>query len=181
MEETEAERYYQQYRPLLAKKSRQVWQKLPPRTRAWIDLDDLMQMGAIHLQTEVVPKWDPAKGSFLVWAWILLDRFYTNELIRLTAKKRDDYGTSNVDDAAIKCRLGRHSEVTQKLQVRQGLARVYQDASPGLQKSLRGWLKGNRRLDRRGLRFRMVRAELLGLVKQHRVTVDDVRYALKWS
>lgn len=124
-----------QYLPLVAKKARTAWYRLPPQTRAWVSLEDLIQDGMLHLVQVLIPKHNPRKCRLITYLWLGLDNFYLNKNYFHFAKSRFDGRTVPLLTEILPVK-----QDTKEITALSGLFRLLRVASPELKREMVRWL-----------------------------------------
>lgn len=164
-----------QYLPLVAKKARQQWFRLPPQTRAWVALEDLIQDGMLHLVQHLLPKHNPKKCRLLTFLWWGLDNFYKNKNNFHFQKSRFDGRTVPLNAAVISA----GSDVREVFAL-SALYKTMEAASPELREKMVCWLMRPTptKFRRYGEPFTTLRREVLALGPSTGFGYDEMHYLL---
>src|ERR1017187_3539118 len=86
------------YRRLVAEMAISSWWMYPPKTRAYIDVEDMIQDGIIYARVELAKSYNPNRGKFTTLLYRALPNFYRNRADELNAKKRFDGFSLSTDE-----------------------------------------------------------------------------------
>lgn len=125
------------YLPLVAKKARQTWLKLPPQTRCHLSVEDLLQDGLIFARFRVARYWNPDKAAWITFLWWSLDNYYKGVLARHFATCRFDGRTCGLGSVLFSLR--EFSRVEQELSAIQSATKVYRNGSLLLRAYMLRW------------------------------------------
>jgi hypothetical protein len=127
---------------LIAKKAIESWRKLPPKTRAYIEINDMIEDG-VYWTVKFLAKghFNPKKGKLTTILWAKLDNYYHRCAELLNAQKRFDGFDSYLEDLkanGFDISIIEESGETRE-HVRRVFLNVYIDASENLRESMRKW------------------------------------------
>ena len=125
--------------PLVVKKAKECWLKLPPQTRAWVSLDDLIQEGVLFVKYEALSEFKPKKSSLLVFLWMRLESFFTNKMTHHYRKCRFD--GRNVSLNSILQSGVTFSTIEEELSAIKAATQIYRFGSPTLRSYLIYWFR----------------------------------------
>lgn len=165
---------------LIAKKAIESWKKLPPKTRCYIEIEDMISDG-IYWTVKFLAKghFDPNKGKLTTILWPKLENFYHRCAEQLNAHKRFDGYDSYLEDLRANgfdvANIEEDSELREH--VRNGFLKVYTDASEGLRESIRRWFlqTENTKIHVASVRFRKDKAEFKKLAAKYSLDIQDCR------
>lgn len=170
-----------QYKGLIAKKAIESWYKLPPKTRAYIDVEDLIQEGMIAIFF-LIKRYDKSrKVKFSTLLHITLENGYKRKAEKLNAIKRFDGNVSSVEDMQLN---GFEPSMEESFDIHAHVVRVflnvYAEASDELKSSMRRWfLQYNAtKVHVSSMRFQKDKKEFLRLAKKHGMDESDCRIVM---
>lgn len=183
-----------------------VWKKLPPHTRGWVSVDDLIQDGMIWVLMVGIPRYRKEKAALSTFLYIGLSNYFqTNYLSRSYQVSRCESTTVSLDcldlvgmddrkhALEMRVRALRDDRTPEKILrhcwVVPMLVKVFRQASALLRRELRRWfirtdverthLKQRfGRLTDCQLEFSLARHEFLGLARKEGLEYDDCRHIL---
>lgn len=182
----------QDYQRLIAMKAFQTWRRLPKQTRAWLDVEDLIQEGVMFTRWHVIPRYNQDAAKFSTFLWKCLDRHFLNVLrhhrypswfegrnLSLDHLNPAEEVNGNINftsdevlnmfSSYISLPVG-NVPTDQYLTLIQTLSKIFMDASPKLRKSMRLWFFNNPesgKVQMNGRPFRKMRREFLDLAGKH--------------
>ena len=168
------------YTRLIAQKAWSTWYKLPPSSRAWMDIEDLIQDGALFARYVVRPKYRPHRGKFITFLSICLDQYYSRQLAAIFSQKRNKCQTIPIENVSFS--LGAADCTEQEIYAVETIKKISSVASPMLRYYLHSWLvpRDNARgRTSRGRRFEVARSEMQRLAKEYKFTRDDFSFLLQ--
>lgn len=182
----------QDYYRLIAMKAFQTWRRLPRQTRAWLDVEDLIQEGVMFTRSNVIPSYNQDLAKFSTYLWKCLDRHFLNVLrhhrypswfegrnlsldhLHPVESDNGNYNFTSDDvfnlfSSYISLPVG--STPTDKhLTLVQSLTNIFMDASPKLRKSIKLWFfdkPESGKVQMNGRPFKRARKEFLELARKH--------------
>jgi|SRR5882724_9573407 len=162
---------------LIAKKAWDTWYKLPPSSRAWMDIEDLIQDGVLFSRFVVRPKYRPHRGKFHTFLSICLDQFYARKLAAVFTEKRNKCQTIPLENVSYS--LGAVDTVEQEVNAVETIKKISSVASPILRRYLGLWLMPNMRgRGPQGRRFNIARSEMRRLADEYSFSRDDFELLL---
>ena len=193
------------YRAMIAKEAWTVWEMLPPQTRAWVGLDDLIQGGIIFARFRSLETFDPKKGyKFSTWlAWGLKNYYESAILDKLVkAQGRNEYGTMSIQGLQERFTQARTPDIDTVLAIANGrplycsglasesaleacfasqaLCKIYDESSPVLQKEIETWfLLPESRTHVNGEKFDRVVGEFRELATEYGLDIGGARHLVK--
>lgn len=165
---------------LIAKKAIESWRKLPPKTRSYIDIEDMISDG-VFWTTKFLSKghYDAKKGKLTTVLWIKLDNFYRRCAETLNAAKRFDGNVLLLEDLkAAGIDVSKDEEAPEICEhVRYVFLSTYEDASEGLRESMRRWFlqMDSTKVHTHSMRFKKDKSEFRQLAARHGLDVQDCR------
>ena len=166
------------YTRLIAQKAWATWRKLPPSSRAWIDIEDLIQDGALFARFVVRPKFRPHRSKFSTFLSICLEQYYSRKLASIFTEKRNKCQTIPIDNVSYS--LGCCDSIEQEIYAVETIKKISSVASPILRRYLNMWLtpRSNRGRGNGGRRFQIARSEMRRLSDEYRFTREDFEFLL---
>ena len=196
----------EKYRRMVSRTAWNVWRKLPPHTRIWLGVDDLIQDGMNWVITVGIPKYREDQASLCTFLYIGIENYIRSEyLCRAYQKTRyegrtvslDGLDLMGVDDVkyAVETRVPALRDTGSADMVLKGcwvvpmVVRVFKRATELLRRYLRIWfLRENRErihvrkkmgpMSDGQLEFALARQEFLGLAKVERLEYGDCEHLL---
>ncbi len=194
------------YRRMVSKLAWNVWRKLPPQTRTWLQVEDLIQDGMEWVVTIGIPKYRRDEASLCTFLYVGIGNYFKTEyLMKLYHRKRYEGRTVSlegldlvgVDDVKYPLETRIDALVDRKSQVDivRGcwvvpmLVRIFRQATELLRRELRRWFLRTRttrihsrqrlgRLTNRQVDFSLARYEFLGLASREGLDYDDCDHLL---
>ena len=165
---------------LIAKKAIESWRKLPPKTRCYIELEDMISEGVMKVyQLLSQGKYNPKKGKLTTLVYIRLENYYRRCAELLNTQKRFDGYDSYLEDLRSNGfdvqSMEEESETREH--VRNVFLDVYTNASDGLRESLRRWFLQTEvtKIHTSGSRFLKAKSEFKTLATRYNLDVQDCR------
>lgn len=154
-----------EYLSLVAKKAREEWFRLPPQTRAYVALEDMIQEGLLHVVSELVPRYKKKKACLTTWLWWGLENFYKNRNYYYFAKKRFDGKTAPLTEVWLT--VWDEDNTIDELTALSALRRALYLASQPLREEVVRWLLTPKatKFHIHGRRFRARKKEFLQVSK----------------
>lgn len=179
----------EQYLLMVSKKAWDCWKKLPPQTRVWLSVEDLIQDGLIFLRYYVAKHYDADKAKLSTFAWVSLENFYKTYLSRQFVRKRFEGQNMSLAVAAVADLRDTNLQTFRfdnECQSVDAWLRLYDLASPALRRYLEQWFLhlSERRVKRHGIRFQRAVKEFRVLAGLVGLTPGDCRNLLvqeRWS
>jgi len=164
--------------PLVVKKAKEAWLRLPPQTRIWVSLDDFIQDGLMFLRFNVLPKYNPKRTTFLTLAWISLTNHFKFVTYHYYMQKRFDGRNAPLQEISLSCSL--RPKHPAELQAVDLIEKIYCASSPHLKMYMARWLhpayKGTFNL--RGHKFDAAVEEFQTLMQTYKIDLDGMHYLM---
>lgn len=172
------------YERLVAQKAWRCWRRLPPQTRTWISVEDLMQDGMLLLHHAVKKRYQPSKSSLTTFVWLVLENFYKTYASYHFMKKRFDGRTCQLDE---ELGLELPSNFADECHSVELLLKLYASASHPLRMYLEQWFfrigQRNKRVRIKSPKFAVAKTEFVALAEELGFTADECRgllYSETW-
>jgi hypothetical protein len=165
---------------LIAKKAIESWKKLPPKTRCYIEISDMIQDG-IFVTTKFLAKgrFDPKKGKLTTILWTKLENFYHRCAETLNANKRFDANDLMIEDMLLGGHdVSKEEEAAEDCEhIRRAFLEAYNDASDNLRESMRRWFlqMDATKIHTHSVRFRKDKVEFKQLAAKYGLDRTDCR------
>jgi hypothetical protein len=169
-------------RRLIAKKAIESWYKLPEKTRAFVNVEDLIQDGLMFAR-KLMLKHDPKRAKFSTVLFHCLENRYRRQAEWLNAKKRFDGFALTLEDVE-RTAFDKNAELNViNVHVVRAFVSVYFDATWELRESLRRWFiqHDTTKIHTHGKRFNRDKKEFLSLAKKYQLDSNDCRILLSNS
>jgi hypothetical protein len=165
---------------LIAKKAIESWRKLPPKTRCYIEIEDMIQDGLFVTSKFLAKgKFDPKKGKLTTILWPKLENFYRRCAETLNANKRFDANDTMIEDMLLvgKDISNPEEEAETREHIRRAFLEAYFEASENVRESMRRWFLqiDATKVHVHSVRFRRDKVEFKKLADKHGLNKDDCR------
>jgi len=165
---------------LIAKKAIESWRKLPPKTRSYIEINDMIQDG-VFWTVKFLAKghYNPKKGKLTTILWPKLENYYRRCAEILNTQKRFDGLDSYLED--LKANGFDISIIEESGETREHVRRVFMDvyinASEGLRESMRKWFLQTEvtKIHTSSVRFHKDKKEFKVLASRFKLDLQDCR------
>lgn len=146
------------FRRMVGEQAYLTWQKLPPHTRAWLSVEDMLSDGMRWAAMEGVPRWEPRRGALSTWLYIgvrtYFDKTYES---RYLTKQRYEGRTISLqgmllqsdeprsDTLVMADRLGDMDEpkkIIRDCYVAELIKGIYDESSNRLKEEIKRWFLG---------------------------------------
>jgi|HubBroStandDraft_5_1064220.scaffolds.fasta_scaffold00789_9 hypothetical protein len=159
LEVNEAIHLAEGFRRMVAEQAWITWRRLPPHTRAWLSVEDMVSDGMRWAVMDGVPAWEPKKGRLSTWMYIGLRTYFdkTYESWYLV-QKRHEGGTFSLqglllnkseehksDTLVMADRLGdvaAPEKIIMDCYVADLIKDIYDEGSKNLQAEIKRWFLG---------------------------------------
>lgn len=194
------------YRRMVSKMAWNVWRKLPPQTRVWLQVEDLIEDGMEWVVTVGIPKYRRDEASLCTFLYVGVGNYFKSEyLMKAYQRSRYEGRTVSLDsldligvddmrhplESRVEALVDRKSQVDmiRGCWVVPMMVRIFKQATELLKQELRRWflrvekarIHTRQRLGRltnRQLEFSLARHEFLSLARRERVEYDDCKHLL---
>lgn len=157
-EREEAMHLAEGFRRMVGEQAYLSWRKLPPHTRAWLSVEDMVSDGMRWAAMEGVSRWQPRKGGLSTWMYIGLRTYFdkTYESRYLTKQRYEGYTVSlfgplsgsdepKSDMLVLADRLGDASipeKIIRDCYVAELIKSIYDESSERLKEEIKRWFLG---------------------------------------
>lgn len=84
------------FRRMVGEQAHLTWQKLPPHTRAWLSVEDMVSDGMHWVVYSIIPRWEPQRGALSTFLYKCIRTYFdkTYESVYLTKGRWEGRTTS---------------------------------------------------------------------------------------
>ena len=117
--------------PLVVKKAKEAWLRLPPQTRVWLSLEDMIQDGLMYVRFRLLPRYKPSKNKFSTLVWMALENHFKLVTYHYYYQKRFEGRNAPLPEFGLSCSVKpKHSH---ELHAIEALEKVFKSSTPHLQ------------------------------------------------
>jgi hypothetical protein len=185
------------FRRMVAEQAYIVWRRLPPHTRAWLSVEDMVSDGMRWAAMEGIQKWEPKKAALSTWMFIGLRTYFDKAYeSRYLTKGRYEGRTVSLDGLLVmpdekrqmsdtmvlSNSLGNKEEpnnIFRDCYVAEVVKSIYDDSSDELQKEIKRWfLGGLERLRLTSPAFMKASKEFRGLAAERSLHYEECNHLI---
>ena len=184
------------FRRMVGEQAYLCWQKLPPHTRAWLSVEDMLSDGMRWAAMEGVPRWEPRKGALSTWLFVGLRTYFdkTYESRYLTKQRHEGRTVSlqalllktdepHSDTLVMADRLGDANEPEKILRdcyVAELIKGIYDESSYRLKEEIKRWfLGGLERVRVTSPNFLRASSEFRSLAGSRHLHYEEVKHLMR--
>lgn len=166
------------YFPLIVKKSKEAWLRLPPQTRVWVSLEDFISEGVLFVRGRLLRRYNPRKSKFTTVLWISLENHFKFITQFYYAQKRFDGRNAPLQEIMLSCST--QPKHPFQIQAIDAIHKIFDSGSPALQDYMLRWLSpaSKTSFHLRGDRFYNAVREFRLLSRRHRLGADEMRWLM---
>lgn len=204
MLKSEIERYrggidVENYRAAIAKAAWEAWRRLPPHTRVWLGVEDIIEEGMLWAHTHARNRWMPSRGKFLTWITHCAQRHFITRYLDPLGKclQRNELGTTGIEDLLWEASRRGNGSVSIDRVLALGVdpdadllaacfavdafVNVYNRATEELKVAIVKWFlrSEHTKFQTTGRRFIETSKEFRDLAHQHQLDINDCRHLIK--
>jgi hypothetical protein len=193
-----------QWRQLIAREAWRAWKMLPPQTRGWLDVDDMIQEGVVFARLHIWPRVKADRGQFQTLLVKSLRNYFYGHFVAVYTKneRHCEAKTSSLEGTVeffhkYGLSHSRVMDVDQLLKIDRSMlpeptdliacdeatvafVKLYDAASATLKVQLARWfLTPNMKCSTCGVKFQQLRVEFITLAKLYRLGISDCRAILR--
>lgn len=185
------------YRKMVAQAAWKTWRKLPPHTRIWLSIEDLIQDGMNWVVTVGIPKYRQDQASLCTFLYIGIGNYFKGEYLKsVYAEKRYEGRTVSLEELDLMGVDDKQYDLETRVEALRSdkdaektlrgcwavpmVVRIFKKASELLRRELKKWFLGmkNSRLHMKKCRFWVARMEFLELAEKEGLEYDDCYHIL---
>ena len=146
------------FRRMVGEQAFITWQKLPPHTRAWLSVEDMLSDGMHWVVYSIIPRWEPRRGALSTFLYKCIRTYFdkTYESVYLTKGRWEGRTTSlqallyksdepQSDTLVMADLLGDVTEperIIRDCYVAELIKQIYDESSDRLKQEIKRWFLG---------------------------------------
>lgn len=184
------------FRRMVGEQAYLTWQKLPPHTRAWLSVEDMLSDGMRWAVMNGIPRWEPRRGALSTWLYVGLRTYFdkTYESRYLTKQRYEGRTVSlqgmllqpdepRSDTLVLADRLGDVAEpekIIRDCYVAELIKGIYDESSDRLREEIKRWfLGGLERVRLTSPNFLRASSEFRSLAGDRHLHFEECRHLMR--